>query len=179
MDTTTWLCGPPPAHGQRQRYPSRFVYNIKRTYLTPEMRVLSMFSGSSEIGDTTDVRAETGAMFVAPYDALPEGIGPYDIVIADPPYTAGFGQRWAGEMADATLPRPKRIAASAMHVLRPGGLFLLLHIIVLPAYKDLGMERVALHPILCGPNNAIRVLNVMRKRPTLPGFGSAPEEMTR
>lgn len=50
-----------------------------------------------------------------------------------------------------------------MQVLKPGGLFLLLHIIILPAYKDLGLERVALHPILTGPNNAIRVLNVMRK----------------
>ena len=162
MDTTTWLCGPPPATGQRQRYPSRFVYNLKRTYLTPDMRVLSMFSGSSDLGDTTDARPETGAQIIAPYDALPDGIGPYDMVIADPPYNAGFGARWVGEHADATLPRPKRIAASAVRVLRPGGLFLLLHVIVLPAYKALGLERVALHPILCGPNNAIRVLNVMR-----------------
>ena len=164
MDTSTWLCGPPPARGQRQRYPSRFVYNLKRTYLKPGMRVLSMFSGASDLGDTTDVRAETGAMFVAPYDELPDGMGPYDIVIADPPYNAGFGARWTGERAEATLPRPKRIAASAVKVLRPGGLFLLLHVIVLPAYKSLGLERAALHPILCGPNNAIRVLNVMRLR---------------
>lgn len=123
-----------------------------------------MFSGSCDWGDTTDVRPETGADIVAPYDALPDGLGPYDVVVADPPYTAGFGQRWAGEGAPPDLPRPKRIAASAMRVLRPGGLLLLLHIIVLPAYKDLGMERIALHPILCGPNNAIRVLNVMRTK---------------
>lgn len=163
LDTTTWLCGPPPATGQRQRYPGRFVYNLRKHYLTPEMRVLHMFSGSCDWGDTTDVRPETGADIVAAYDALPEGLGPYDAVIADPPYNAGFGNRWLGESADATLPKPKRIAASAMKVLRPGGLLLLLHIIILPAYKDLGMDRVGLHPILTGPNNAIRVLNVMRK----------------
>jgi len=38
-----------------------------------------------------------------------------------------------------------------------------LHIIVIPAYKELGVERIALHPVLCGPNNAIRVFNVFRK----------------
>lgn len=164
MDTTTWLCGPPPASGQRQRYPGRFEFNLRKHYLRDGMRVLHMFSGSCEWGETTDARAETGADIISPYDELPDGIGPYDLVVADPPYTMGFGQRWTGEQADVTLPRPKRIAASAMKVLKPGGLFLLLHIIILPAYKDLGMERVALHPILTGPNNAIRVLNVMRKR---------------
>lgn len=163
LDTTTWLCGPPPANGQRQRYPGRFEYNLRKHYIEEGMRILHMFSGSCAWGETTDVRAETGADIVAPYDALPAGLGPYDLVVADPPYTSGFGQRWTKESADAALPRPKRIAASAVQVLKPGGLFLLLHIIILPAYKDLGLERVALHPILTGPNNAIRVLNVMRK----------------
>jgi len=159
MDTTTWLCGNPPAQGQAQRFPGRFEYNLRNTYLQSGMDVLVMFSGSCDWGDTTDIRGETGAQYVAPYDELPVEIGPYDMVVADPPYNAGYAAEWK-----AKLPRPKRIARSAMQVLRPGGLFLLLHIIVLPAYKDLGMERVAIHPILCGPNNAIRVLNVMRKR---------------
>ena len=169
LDTTTWLCGPPPAQGQRQRYPGRFEFNLIKNYpcvLTDH--VLQMFAGSLAVtskirGVTTDARPETGADIVAPYDALPSDLRDFGVVIADPPYNMGYGSRWTGEQADATLPRPKRIAAEAMKVLRPGGLFFLLHIIILPAYKDLGMERVALHPILTGPNNAIRVLNVMRK----------------
>ena len=171
LDTTTWLCGPPPASGQRQRYPSRFEFNLIKHY--PQVLsepCLHMFSGSldssSKIrGWTTDIRPETGADIISPYDELPESLHGMGIVIADPPYNAGFGSRWIGENADAALPRPKHIAAQAMKVLKPGGLFLLLHIIILPAYKDLGMERIALHPILTGPNNAIRVLNVMRKAP--------------
>jgi len=41
----------------------------------------------------------------------------------------------------------------------------ILHIIVIPAYRELGVRRVALHPILAGPNNAIRVLNVFERLP--------------
>ena len=158
MDTTTWLCGNPPSSGQRQRYPGRFEYNLRKYYNPEGLDVLHMFSGSCSWGMTTDARPETGADIIAPYDKLPD-IGPFDMVIADPPYNAGFAQEWQKE-----LPKPKWIAREAMKVLKPNGLFLLLHIIVLPAYKELGMERVAIHPVLCGPNNAIRVLNVMRKK---------------
>ena len=157
LDTSTWLCGPPVSTGQKQQFPARFEYNLQRTYLIDDPKTLVLFSGACSWGETTDIRPETGATYVCPYDELPNGIGPYDVVLADPPYNAGFAKEW-----EADLPRPKRIARSACSVLRVGGLFLLLHIIVLPAYKDLGLKRVALHPVLCGPNNAIRVLNVLR-----------------
>ena len=158
IDISTWRCGNPPSTGQKQRYPSRFEYNLQKHYDVENKHILHMFSGQCDWGVTTDARAETGADIVAPYDVLPDGLGPFDMVIADPPYNAGFAVEWAKE-----LPKPKWIAREAMKVLKDGGLFLLLHIIVLPAYKELNMKRVALHPILCGPNNAIRVLNVMRK----------------
>jgi len=158
MDFTTWLCGPPPARGQKQRYPSRFIFNLKKTYPYENKKVLSMFSGSSSIGDTTDIREETRADIIAPYDNLPIDDNTYDMVIADPPYNCGFAKEW-----EAGLPKPKRILKEASRVVKGGGLILILHIIVIPAYKDCNVERVALHPILCGPNNAIRVLNVFRK----------------
>ena len=158
IDISTWRCGSPPSTGQRQRYPGRFEYNLRKFYDVDNKYILHMFSGQCDWGETTDARAETGADIIAPYDALPDGLGLFDIVIADPPYNKGFAVEWAKD-----LPKPKWIAREAMKVLKDGGLFLLLHIIVLPAYKELGMERVALHPVLCGPNNAIRVLNVMRK----------------
>jgi hypothetical protein len=45
-----------------------------------------------------------------------------------------------------------------------GGLIGILHIIIIPAYKEFDVERIAIHPVLTGPNNAIRCLNVFRKK---------------
>jgi SAM-dependent methyltransferase len=155
------MCGPPPATGQRQRFPARFLHNLQRVYPTDGQRVLHLFAGSSDLGDTVDIRSGSSPTFVAPYDDLPIADSTYDMVIADPPYTVGFAQEWVSSLDD--VPRPKRILGEAARIVRPGGLILILHVIVIPAYKVFGVERVALHPVLCGPNNAIRVLNVFRK----------------
>jgi len=159
MNTTTWLCGPPPSTGQFQRYPSRFVFNLRKNY--PELMVedvLHMFSGSSEWGVTTDLREETGADIIAPFDAIPCPDASFSGVIADPPYADHWQGQWHGD-----LPKPKHILKEAVRLTQDGGLIAILHIIIIPAYKEFGVERVALHPILTGPNNAIRVLNVFRK----------------
>lgn len=159
MDTSTWLCGPPAASGQFQRYPSRFLANVERTY--PDLlgdRVLHMFSGSSRYGVTTDFREDTGADIVAPFDQIPSSLGPFDGVLADPPYADHWQGQWHG-----ALPKPKHVLRVAVGLVEPGALIGILHIIVIPAYKQLGVERVALHPVLAGPNNAIRVFNVLRK----------------
>ncbi len=71
IDTTTWLCGPPSKNGQFQQFPSRFVYNLKRTYPLEGKKILQIFSGSSNIGDTVDIRKESNADIVASYDSLP------------------------------------------------------------------------------------------------------------
>lgn len=161
INTITWLCGPPPSRGQFQRFPSRFLYNVRKTYPFEGKKVLQMFSGSSNIGITTDIRKESNADIVAHYDQLPIKDNIFDMVLADPPYTVGFSQEWISTLKD--VPKPKRILKEATRVTKPGGLILILHVIVIPAYKEIGVERIALHPILCGPNNAIRVLNVFRK----------------
>ena len=159
MNTQTWLCGPPSRNGQFQQYPSRFLANVKRTY--PELmgpNVLHMFSGASGQGVTTDYRAETGADIVAEYDAIPRPDGTFSGVLADPPYADHWQGQWHGD-----LPKPGRILREAARLTASGGLIGILHIIVIPAYKDAGVERIALHPVLVGPNNAIRVFNVFRR----------------
>jgi len=158
IDTTTWLCGPPVRHGQFQQYPSRFIYNLRRTY--PELvepTVLHMFSGASDLGVTTDYREETGADIVAPFDDIPRPDGSFTGVLADPPYADHWQGQWHGG-----LPKPKHVLAEAVRLTAPGGLVAILHIIIIPAYRSLNVERIALHPVLTGPNNAIRVLNVFR-----------------
>ena len=159
----TWATGPPPATGQFQRYPGRFWYNFLRTYSLDqtEDKVLHMFSGSMDWGDTTDLRAETGATFVGPYDDLPIEDNVYDFVIADPPYTMGFANEWITHKKD--LPKPKRILLEAARVTKPNGIIAIMHVILIPAYKVANVKRTAIHNILVGPNNAFRGLNVYRK----------------
>jgi len=159
-----WKTGPPPATGQRQQYPSRFWYNFKQHYQVDGLKVLHMFSGSMDWGDTTDIRAETGAKIVAPYDKLPIPDATYDLVVADPPYNSGFANQWTTQRKD--LPQPKKILLEAARVTKPGGLIAIMHIILIPAYKAARVKRVAIHAILAGENNAIRCLNVFQKEGT-------------
>lgn len=163
LDVTTWTCGPPPRSGQNQRYPDRFWPNVDKHYpgLVGRPGVLHMFSGSMDWGDTTDLRPETGCTFPAPYDAIPRPDGSYDAVFADPPYNKGFSSEWTTHARH--LPRPKRILKEAARLTKEGGLVFILHVIVIPAYAGFGVRRIALHPVLAGPNNAIRVLNVFRR----------------
>lgn len=118
-----------------------------------------MFAGSvSGAYTTTDARPETGADIIAPFDAIPLPDCTFAGVLADPPYADHWQGQWHGD-----LPKPKHILREAARLTRPGGLIGILHIIVIPAYKELEVTRIALHPVLAGPNNAIRVLNVFRK----------------
>ena len=108
INTQTWLCGNPPKTGQRQRYPGRFLYNLKKYYLGEGMDVLSMFSGASDIGVTTDIRPETGADIIAPFTRIPLPDSYFDMVIADPPYNTGYGLEWVKQKND--VPKPKHVS---------------------------------------------------------------------
>jgi hypothetical protein len=156
------LCGPPPANGQKQRFPGRFLYNLRRNYdIDPiTQRVLWLFSGSMiGYGDSCDLNAES--TYQCPFDQLPLEAGPYTRVVADPPYTTGFSQEWTS--LPSHVPKPKDVLRVAARSCSVSGLIFILHILVIPAYKEFGVKRIALHPVLCGPNNSIRVLNVFEK----------------
>jgi len=159
FDTTTWLCGPPSKNGRKQQYPSRFEYNLHRYY--PEVfdkNTLHMFSGTRNWGITTDIDKQTDCDYVCDYQNIPLASNSISYIIADPPYANHYQNEWYGD-----LPKPKLILKEASRLVKPGGLILILHIIIIPAYKEFNVKRIALHPILTGPNNAIRVLNVFRK----------------
>ena len=167
IDMTVWKCANPPKGIQMQMFPSRFLLNLKRYYPYEDKKILWMFSGGiEEKGDTTDIRPETGAKIIAPYDNLPIPENTYDMVIADPPYNQLFAKEWK-----ADFPKPKRVLKEAARITKSGGLILILHCLIIPEYrKEIPVERIALHPVLCGLNNAIRVLNVYKKKKNRSGI---------
>ena len=166
-DEHWWKCGPPPASGQRQRYPGRFEYNLHKYY--PQFKeagtgTLHLFSGACEWGTTSDLRPETGADIIGEFDKLPIARGQYENVLADPPYADYFMDDWDGR----PLPRPIDVLRAAARYVKPGGLIGILTIIIIPEYKhekwDMpGIERLNAWPIMCGSNNAARVFNVFRR----------------
>lgn len=170
-----WKTGPPPRSGQFQRLPSRFWDNFQRQYpgyfeirgkgkdreIVALKTILHMFSGSIGWGFTTDIRPESGAKIIAPYDNLGIMSNSFDMVAADPSYNKGFNSEWTTH--DKDLPKPKRILIEAARVTKPGGIIAILHIIVIPQYKEANVKCIGRHGILCGPNNAVRLLNVFRK----------------
>jgi len=159
MNIETWKTGPPTSKGQKQQYPSRFEFNLKKYY--PEFfddNTLHMFCGACKWGKTTDFRKETGADIVAPFDCIPLKDCSMNNIIADPPYADHYQNEWHGD-----LPKPKHILKEASRIVKDGGLIGILHIIIIPAYKELNVKRIGLHPILAGPNNAVRVFNVFKK----------------
>ena len=161
IDLTVWRCTNPSMQGQRQSFPSRFLSNLERYYPTKDKQVLWMFAGGikpNKNNDTNDIRPETKPTFLCDFKDIPE-IKKYDMIIADPPYNHLFAEEWKNN-----LPKPKHIVEKSARLLKGGGLLLLLHILVIPTYrKTTGFERIALHPVLCGLNNVIRVLNVFQK----------------
>lgn len=134
------------------------MFNLRKHY--PEFisdDTLHMFCGSCDFGISTDIRPETGAKIVAPYNAIPLPDASVSNVLADPPYADHWANQWHSE-----LPKPKWILKEARRLVKPGGLIAILHIIIIPSYKVFGVTRLAIHPVFCGPNNAVRVLNIFR-----------------
>jgi len=161
VDMTIWKCTNPLRSGQSQAFPQRFLLNLEKYYPTKGKKVLWMFAGGIrpfKNNDTNDIRPETKPTYCCDFREIPE-TKKYDMIIADPPYNQLFAKEWKKD-----LPKPKHIVEKSVKLLKKDGLLLLLHILVVPTYrKESGFERVGLHPILCGLNNAIRVLNVFKK----------------
>ena len=166
VNMRVWLCTNPLRSGQSQAFPQRFISQLNKDYPLEGKEVLWMFAGGvknnpeylklNRNDDTNDIREESGADIVCSFQDLSEN-KKYDIIVADPPYNALYAKEW-----EKDLPKPKHIIEKAVKLLKPNGLLLLFHIVITPTYrKKTNVERVGLHPVLCGLGNAIRVVNVL------------------
>ena len=167
VNMRVWLCTNPLRSGQSQAFPQRFISQLNKDYPLENTKVLWMFGGGvkknkeylklNRNDDTNDIREESRCNIVCSFADIPEK-KKYDIIIADPPYNALYADEWK-----ADLPKPKHIIEKSARLLKKDGILILFHIVVTPTYlKSTGFKRIGLHPVLCGLNNAIRVVNVLK-----------------
>lgn len=155
-----WSCGRPMAK-YRGAYPVGFLKRLDDRIGLRNKRVLTLFCGSSDFGDTVDIKPEVRPTFVADCrKILPVESDSYDVVIADPPYDSQ-NITYSDKLYNEDVVKPYSFVKEAVRVCKVGGYVCILHQLV---YKTpSGTERFAVIPITTGPNQRIRVLNIFRK----------------
>lgn len=158
--TDVWRCGPPRATGRKQGFPSRFWTYFRRAYVKPTGKLLHLCSGDQVDGITVDIDPTAMPKVIADARRLPFPSNYFDVVFADPPYSVGYAGEWPAE-----YPRPAHLLREMYRTAKPGGTIAFFHLLVVPAPRGLGgkLVRVAIHTILCGPNNVLRALNIFKK----------------
>lgn len=155
-----WYCGSFRRSSFHGQYPSGFL-----------PRLLALFPGAREIlhcpsgtvegpGITVD-RIRDGVrrpMVVADARSLPFRDGSFDLVLADPPYTAADSRKYG------CAPFPLRRAMEEWRrVLHVGGHLAVLHTAV-PQYSRAKWDLRGLVGVVTGTNRAVRILSVLRRR---------------
>ena len=158
---THWACGRPMAK-YRGVYPEGFLLRLDRIMGLQGKKVLTLFCGSSGYGDTVDIKREVRPRIVADCrKGLPVRTNVYDVVLADPPYDSqniNYPERLYREASV----NPYSFVDEAIRVCKEGGFICILHQLV---YRTLeGTTRCAVIPITTGPNQRVRVLNILRKK---------------
>jgi len=141
-------------------YPIGFIewaYNLMR--VTDDDRVLHMCCGSVISGVTVDIRPELNPTIVADCRDIPLPDESFDWILADPPYSEDYATNLYG--TGEHYPKPGEIAREAARLLKPGGLFGLMHFQVPMPRKPLGIVNV--YGITTGAGYAIRAWTLMRK----------------
>jgi len=157
--STHWACGRPMAP-YKGAYPNGFLRRLDALLGFSDKRVLTLFCGSSEFGDTVDIKPELSPTIVADCRTdLPIADASYDVSIADPPYDSQ-NIVYSAKLYKEDVVKPYSFVKEMVRVTKPGGFVCILHQLV---YKTPdGCERHAVIPITTGPNQRIRVLNVFR-----------------
>lgn len=161
---THWSCGRPMSK-YKGAYPIGFLNRLNKRIGLDEKKVLTLFCGSSDYGDTVDIKREVHPTFNADCRCcLPIKDSSYDIVIADPPYDSQ-NIVYSDKLYNEDVVKPYSFIKESVRVLIPGGYLAILHQLVYICPDE--MERYAVIPITTGPNLRIRVLNIFRKKQTL------------
>ena len=157
---THWACGRPMSQ-YKGSYPVGFLRRLDEKINLKDKKVLTLFCGSSDYGDTVDIKQEVNPTFIADCrKELPIKDNTYDVVIADPPYDSQ-NITYSDKLYKEEVVKPYSFVKEAVRVCKKNGLICILHQLV---YKTLeGTERFAVIPITTGPNQRIRVLNIFKK----------------
>ena len=147
-------------------YPHRFlgyVYDIMKeagggVEVDPS-KVLHLCSGSMLTGIRVDIRPEKSPDIVADCRNVPLPDESFDWILSDPPYS----EEYARNLYDTgdVYTKPGEIVKEAMRLLKPGGLFGLLHFQVPMIRKPAKIVNV--YGITTGSGYAIRAWTLMRK----------------
>lgn len=104
-------------------YPPNYLKRVRALFpeYAPSCRVLHLFAGSVPAdnplpGVRVDVNPALGPDVVADAHALPFAASSFDLVLADPPYTADDAKRYGTPMIRRTA-----VLAEVARVTRPGG----------------------------------------------------------
>lgn len=155
-----WACGRPMAK-HRGAYPVGFLKRVDKRIGLKDRKILTLFSGSSDFGDTVDIKEETKPTFKADCRGkLPIKSNQYDVVIADPPY-GSQNITYSNKLYKESVVKPYSFVKKAVRVCKNGGFICILHQLVYKTPE--GTERFAVISITTGPNQRIRVLNIFKK----------------
>lgn len=122
-------------------------------------KVLHLCSGSVLTGTRVDIRPERKPDIVADCRAVPLPDGSFDFILADPPYSEEYARNLYGT-AD-NYPLPGQIVREAERLLRPDGLFGLMHFQV--PFPIKGMKMLGVYGISQGCGYAIKAWTLMKK----------------
>ena len=149
-------------------YPKGFLEWAYRTMrVSNTNRVLHMCSGSVQTGIRVDIRPELNPDIVADCRHIPLPDESFGWILADPPYSEDYATNLYG--TGDHYPLPGQIAREACRLLKPGGLFGLLHFQVPMIRKPL--EIVGVYGVTTGSGYAIRAWTLCRKALRPPMFG--------
>ena len=141
-------------------YPHGFLeWAYKIMGVTDAAKVLHLCSGSVQTGVRVDIRAKLKPDIVADCRNVPLPDESFNWILADPPYSEDYATNLYG--VGEHYPKPGAIAREACRLLKPGGLFGLMHFQVPMLRKP--MRLVGVYGITTGAGYAIRAWTLARK----------------
>lgn len=142
-------------------YPAGYLKRI-RALFPEKQQVLHLFSGKVDLeafpGDTVDINPELTPTYVDDAQRLEcVPLGQYDLVLADPPYSADDAERYGTTMVK------RNTVLAALRGLSPGA-----HIVwldqVLPMYRKDTFAIEAVIGMVKSTNHRFRMVTIFRRR---------------